>query len=312
MLRIYGNDIVKVDSKTNLNKLLKTYKGIITPEIYDYLSGLVGLNYSVFGSQVSDDVKSKLIELDLFRQIAVYNIYNQTKNFLSEEGKKLIIGGNERGFEGLQARIDIEGKEVPILDYKYKSVRSNNGRDSITRPSSREIVTVGTVDLFLTEIDEDKRKEAIEKAKLSLQAEIKKSCPYPSTRLKRISLDEARKYDKVVKKPRIGGNTSDLYAEVPVYGQAGRWIHEHNSKIAGLKDRIKALEEKIVTDSDMKIIEQRKYYYDLLLKLYELESSQFEEPEKPRFTLPSSSEPMVKTLVKKAPGMQVRTNIKKI
>ena len=62
----------------------------------------------------------------------------------------------------------------------------------------------------------------------------------------------------------------------------------------------------------MKIIEQRKYYYDLLLKLYELESSQFEEPEKPRFTLPSSSEPMVKTLVKKAPGMQVRTNIKKI
>ena len=305
-----GNDIVKVNSKTNLNKLLKTYKGIITPEIYDYLSGLVGLDYSVFGSQVSDQVKSKLIELDLFRQIAVYNIYNQTKNFLSEEGKNLIISGNEREIEGLQARINFEGEEVPVLDYEYQSVRSNNDCDSITIPSSRGIVTVGTVDLFLTEIDEDKRKEAIEKAKLSLEAEIKKSCPYPSTKLEKIS-PKANRYDKVVKKPRCGGNTIDLYAEVPVYGQAGRWIHEHKSKVANLKKRIKAMEEKIITDSDMKIIEQRKYYYDLLLQLYELEPSQFEEPQESRFTL-SSSEPMAKTLVKKAPGMQVRTNIRKI
>ena len=311
MIIISGNDIVKVNSKTNLIKLLKTYKGIITPEIYDYLSGLVGLDYSVFGSQVSDQVKSKLIELDLFRQIAVYNIYNQTKNFLSEEGKDLIIGGNERGIEGLQARINFEGEEVPILDYKYQSVRSNNDRDSITIPSSRGIATVGIVDLFLTEIDEDKRKEAIEKAKLSLETEIKKSCPYPSTRLEKISPDEKHRYDKVVKKPRCGGNTIDLYAEVPVRGQAGRWIHEHNSKIANLKKRIKAMEEKIITDSDMKIIEQRKYYYDLLLQLYELEPSQFEESQESRFTL-SSSEPMVKTLVKKEPGMQVRTNIRKI
>ena len=68
-----------------------------------YLNGLVDLEFSVIKDNinVSDDDRKVLSELEVYKRIAMYNIYNMALNIFEEANPEIMISGNNVGIVGL-------------------------------------------------------------------------------------------------------------------------------------------------------------------------------------------------------------------
>ena len=84
----------RVSSEEELYELLNQYHWILSEEVIAYLELLINLKVSVYeyNPLVSPEMKEFLLELDLYRKIAIYNIYYRTQNLLikNNEGIDLV------------------------------------------------------------------------------------------------------------------------------------------------------------------------------------------------------------------------------
>ena len=71
-----------MQSKEQLIEQLKEYKRILNKTTIDYLNDLINLDYSAIRDDIID--KSHLDELDIYRKISIYNIYNRTMNIIKD------------------------------------------------------------------------------------------------------------------------------------------------------------------------------------------------------------------------------------
>lgn len=125
-----------MQTKEELIELLRNYEGMLSTPMIDYLNSLIELEFSVVRENIGAKDRQSLSELEVYKQIAIYNIYNRALNIFKQ---------NEKDFEsleiieepdGLKVTTLIEGKDIPLFNYIY------NDNDGHTENN------LGTIELF--------------------------------------------------------------------------------------------------------------------------------------------------------------------
>ncbi len=154
-MRIDNMSYKKISSKEDLKESLDRYKRILNPRVIDYLNQLVELEFSAVKDIVDIEDREMLQNLDLYKNVVAYNIYNRTLELLSNE-QELKIFDNKDRISGLMAYKYIGNNTIRILDYKYDN---------------------GTLKLFQTVDDKKVRKEQLELVMTKLEQLYDKKNP---------------------------------------------------------------------------------------------------------------------------------------
>ena len=148
----------KISSKKELKESLNRYKRILNPRVIDYLNQLVELEFSAAKDIIDIEDREILQNLDLYKNIVAYNIYNRTLELLNNE-QELKIFDNKDRISGLMAYKGIGNPAIRILDYNYEN---------------------GVLKLFQTVDDKKVRKEQLELVMTKLEQLYDKKNPYHS------------------------------------------------------------------------------------------------------------------------------------
>ena len=174
----------KISSKEELKESLNRYKRILNPRVIDYLNQLVELEFSAVKDIIDIEDREILQNLDLYKNIVAYNIYNRTLELLNNE-QELKIFDNKDRISGLMAYKDIGNPAIGILDYNYEN---------------------GVLKLFQTVDDKKVRKEQLELVMTKLEQLYDKKNPYhsdlelfgcPATRWNIDYIKEVSEYEKL-------------------------------------------------------------------------------------------------------------------
>ena len=174
----------KISSKEELKESLNRYKRILNPRVIDYLNQLVELEFSAVKDIIYIEDREILQNLDLYKNIVAYNIYNRTLELLNNE-QELKIFDNKDRISGLMAYKDIGNPAIRILDYNYEN---------------------GALKLFQTVDDKKVRKEQLELVMTKLEQLYDKKNPYhsdlelfgcPATRWNIDYIKEVSEYEKL-------------------------------------------------------------------------------------------------------------------
>lgn len=114
------NCIEKIASKNELHEELQKYKYVINSWMIDYLNSLLRLEFSVVREIVNKNEREVLSELEIYKKIAMYNIYHRAQNLIKKTGMDFEILDNEQNFQGLIAEMSLlAGKNIISFDYNY-------------------------------------------------------------------------------------------------------------------------------------------------------------------------------------------------
>ena len=148
----------KISSKEELKESLNRYKRILNPRVIDYLNQLVELEFSAVKDIINIEDREILQNLDLYKSIVAYNIYNRTLELLNNE-QELKIFDNKDRISGLMAYKGIGNSAIRMLDYNYEN---------------------GVLKLFQTVDDKKVRDEQLELVMTKLEQLYDKKNPYHS------------------------------------------------------------------------------------------------------------------------------------
>ena len=117
----------KISSKEELKESLNRYKRILNPRVIDYLNQLVELEFSAVKDIIDIEDREILQNLDLYKNVVAYNIYNRTLELLSNE-QELKIFDNKDRISGLMAYKDIGNVRDAV--YNCNSIKKRTIRIS--------------------------------------------------------------------------------------------------------------------------------------------------------------------------------------
>ena len=271
----------KEESYEDVKETLKKYKGILSNESFDYLEAISNLEISALGNDINEDERNLLSELDIYRKLVVYNIYNRTNNLLQknkEFGNLIIDNGIISPSQELSVISKIDGKEIDIFNFDYSNSQ-NEVPYGYKVPSWYKNNGIGVINLYLTNENQELREQEILSLLREYEWESNKENPYGRSN-------------------KIGGPGST-------------WLMHHSRKLSKINKRFKELDErKSITDLDKKIIEIQQYYYSLLLENMGIDKQDFEDDEvKLGFRDRNMINNMNEKKVKRYPNLNVYSNI---
>lgn len=134
-----------ISTKEELIELLKKYKGILNSSIIEYLNYLIELEFSVIKDYIGEEERLALSELELYKKIAIYNIYNRALNIFNTSAYSFNIFGNDEGNKGLSVSINIGNTENSIRLFEYSCVEPK-----VIVPNDYKSKNMGNISLFRT------------------------------------------------------------------------------------------------------------------------------------------------------------------
>ena len=140
-------DAKRVYDKGTLLSMLEEHKGILSNEMIDYLSSLINLEFSVIKDNISESDRRILTDLELYRKVAVYNIFNRVVELLKPYKDSIDVS---RDSTGLEIYGSMDNRSFKIFDYSFESVRFN----SVLSPYY-DHSNIGEVSLYRTISDRD-------------------------------------------------------------------------------------------------------------------------------------------------------------
>lgn len=271
----------KVKTKEELLDLLKQYKGILNQTTFEYLNSLLELEFSVIKDCISDSDRKVLAKLDVYRKIAIYNIYNRTKNLFDSQNGEYIISGNKEGLEGLYVSTRLDDRKIELFDFNYGIIYTNDWNNLVTH--SFETLDNCRVSLFQTIENKELREAELDRIMNVLERLYDQENPFPYY------------------PARIGGAGLD-------------WTWEHESEIKKYEEIFNELDgKKELSDEDKKEIEITHQIHDLLLKDFDLTSESFiDEDSCIAAILGNKVTKLNKTLVRRIPNLTITDSIKYI
>ena len=246
----------------------------------NYLNSLIDLEFSVIRDYISDNDRVALSELEVYKRIAMYNIYNRALNIFKQNESELEISGNNDGIEGLEVSASLgEKRSCKLFDFDYHEGRPMSLSSKI--PSDYKTMKIGNISLFQT-IDSKEQREAELMRVMSILGRL---------------YDEKNPYHS---RPHTYG------------GPAPQWAYEHAQKIKAYEEKFNQLDAKEeLTDEDKKEIEITKKFHELLLEDYGLTNKDFENNQQFSGFGKEKTE-LQKTLVRRMPNINIENNIKYI
>lgn len=273
-INIFNDKLNKVNTKEELIELLKEYRGILTNSMLNYLNSLIELEFSVIKEYIGDNDRKVLSELEVYKRIAIYNIYNRALNLFKEQNNEFIIFGNNEGLESLSISTKLNDRIVKLFDFDHSEHLSYNQVHS-----GYKSMKIGDILLYQTLENTKLREEELNRVMRKLERLYNQKNPHPSIR--------------------------------GVYGGSGsQWAYEHKQEIAKYEKIFTELDsKKELSDEDKREIEITNQIHEILLKDYGLTNKSFEE-EKNSFTPNNEKSVLQKTLVKKQPNLTIENHIK--
>ena len=275
-----NDDWNRIYTKEELVELLNNYKGILSQPMIEYLDYLINLDFSVIRDEISDNDRMVLSELEVYRKIAMYNIYYRALKLSRESDIENII--SEDSIRGLSIYNMIGERQSNLFNYNYQCVDK-------PIPDGCKPMKIGDIHLFQTIESKEKVKAEIDRLSRELAALIgkkeyyRKAAPY--------RLVQSSKHRRVCD----GLNTQEI-----------RGINRNIRICSTNLDALESRDE--LTEEDKRKIEITQYFNDLLLKDYGLTPDDFEEV-KP-FTMGQSK--LQKTYVKRKPNIAIYRDINNI
>lgn len=270
----------KVNTREELLSLLEEYELILTDYMIKYLNSLIELEFSVVRDYIPEDARKALSELEVYKGIAIYNIYHRALNLFNKSGLELKISGNDNGNEGLKVYAPLRERSIKLFDFDYKE--GPIGFQSEI-PIDYKTMHIGNISLFQT-IENEEQREAELMRVLSI-------------------LD------------RLYGEKNPYHSKPYTYGDpASQWDFKRNKKIKAYEEKFKQLDsKKKLTDEEKREIEITKQFHELLLEDYGLTRKSFEdESNKPFANFGMEKTELSKTLIKRMPNLNITDNIKYI
>ena len=175
---VKSNNWNRVNTREELLELLKEYRGILSNPMQDYLNSLIELEFSVIRDYIKDEDREVLAELEVYKKVAIYNIYNRALNLFKMQDMQLSISGNENGFESLDVSTQLNDKNVRLFHFNYSEKRSLN--DKI--PDEYKTMRIGTVNLYQTLENKELREKELNRVMNKLEELYDKRNPYSSRR----------------------------------------------------------------------------------------------------------------------------------
>ena len=238
----------------------------------EYLDSLIELEFSVIRDYISDKDRKVLSELELYRKVLIYNIYNRALKIFKESERNLEISGSDDGIEGLRVYANIGENSVKLFDFDYRNREIRKPGDEIKIPNTLELSIFQSLD------DEEVRKEEVNRILRDLQYLYEEDNPY------RFQASPAK----------FGGPDS-------------RWAIAHSDKIHDYETKFKELEGKVLSEEEKLEVEITNEFYDLMLDDYGLDGRSFRNLKHPSSYGRTKLE---KTLVKRMPGVNINREIK--
>lgn len=272
----------RIKTKEELLESLKEYRGILTEPMLNYLNSLIELEFSVIREYISDSDRKALAELEVYKKIAIYNIYNKVQNLFNQQNDKFILSGNNDVLERLSVSTKLSDRSVELFDFDYKEIHSS-GWNTPKVPSGFKTLNIGDVSLFQTFESKELREAELDRVMRILERLYDQRNPYPS-------------------RPGIVG------------GPGTTWEFNHARKIQEYEERFKQLDsKKELSDEDKREIEITRQIHDLLLKDFGLTSESFvDESNHPFANFGKEKTELKKTLIKRMPNLTIIDNIKYI
>lgn len=269
----------KVNTKEELLSLLEEYGLILTDHIIEYLNALIELDFSVMRDYISIEARKTLSELEVYKRIAIYNIYYMALNTFEKNGTGLEISGNNDGIEGLTVYAPLGERIIKLFDFNYRE--SSTGFQSRV-PNGYKTMHIGNISLFQTIENEEQREAELMRVMGILDRLYDEKNPYHS-------------------RPRTYG------------GPASQWAFEHNDKIREYEEKFKQLDgKKELTDEEKREIEITKQFHELLLDDYGLTNKSFVEEDSGSIINRGQKSVLQKTLVRRQPNLTITNHIKYI
>ncbi len=272
----------RIKTKEELLESLKEYRGILTEPMLNYLNSLIELEFSVIREYISDSDRKALAELEVYKKIAIYNIYNRVQNLFNQQNDKFILSGNNDVLERLSVSTELSDRSVELFDFDYKEIHSS-GWNTPKVPSGFKTLNIGDVSLFQTFESKELREAELDRVMRILERLYDQRNPYPS-------------------RPGIVG------------GPGTTWEFDHARKIQEYEERFKQLDsKKELSDEDKREIEITRRIHDLLLEDFGLTSESFvDESNHPFAHFGKEKTELKKTLIKRMPNLTIIDNIKYI
>ena len=277
----FYSKIEQVAEKEELVKLLEQYKGILSTPMIEYLNSLIELEFSIVRPNIGEQDRHALAQLDIYRDVAIYNIYNRASKLLREINENLIISGNENGLEKLSAKLPLENGTVELYEFDYSTILSLTPREKM--PKEYRSSRIGTIHLYQTVESKEKSEKELASVLQKLNKLYDEKNPYPYQR-------------------GIAG------------GPRPMWEMEHRQAIRDYENKWKILEERQnLSDDDKRSIEWTNRVYECMLQDYGLTQNDFEEESIkgiPSYYALRHSNNLEKTLTKTQPGLLITKEIK--
>lgn len=272
----------KVKTKEELLELLKGYRGILTEPMLNYLNSLIELEFSVIRENISDSDRKVLAELEIYKKVAIYNIYNRAQNLFNKQNYEFNIYGNNDGNEGLSVSAKLSDRYIKLFDFDYKEIPSNMWTTP-NIPSGFKTLNIGDISLFQTIESKELREAELDRVMRTLERLYDERNPYPS-------------------RPGVVG------------GSGVTWAFNHARKIQEYEERFKQLDsKKELSDEDKREIEITRQIHDLLLEDFGLTSESFvDKSNQPFYNFGKEKTELKKTLVKRMPNLTITDNKKYI
>lgn len=173
-----GNNLDKINKKEELIELLKKYKRILSDPILEYLDSLIELEFSVIREYISDDERKSLSELDIYRRIAIYNIYNRALKLFKDNKIRHRVSSMGSEFGELTISVPLGDKRsIKVFDFDYKDF-SSDGSITFKIPSEYRTMRIGDVSLFQTLENKELRDAEIKRMMSKLERLYDTHNPY--------------------------------------------------------------------------------------------------------------------------------------
>lgn len=275
-INVMGNK-KQLETKEELHTLLKSHSGILKPEILDYLKSLIELEFSVVRDYIDSNDRKALVGLELYKKIAIHNIYNRALSLFMKENDNLEYSGVENGLSSLMVSAKIDNSKVDIFRFDF-----NENRNSEISEEYKSM-KIGNVNLYQSIESLEKRKVELNSIMDTLERLYSQTNPYCSV-------------------PGRAG------------GPDAQWEFRHQMEIRKCEEKFNQFDGKTeLSDVEKREIDIRNKYHALLLGDYGLTLQDFEEEKKDIMQitrLRGYNSQLSKTLVKHHPNLEIRNNIK--
>lgn len=222
-----------------INNKLGEYRRVLLPSIYEYLESLVNLEVSAVKELLSKEDYIAISNLDIYRKVVIYNIYNKILRVI-QNIDDTFIKRDIKNYGNLEASLILDGHKYNLVDFKNNDFKKEN----ILLDAERD--TFSTLKLYNHQEKATIKDTEIEKYEEKLNRLYNASNPF-----------------------FISGNSRGELAS--------SWIETYNQKLQYCIDILEALEEKAKSSAINSNLEKINDINELLFKELDLVESEFKD-----------------------------------